>query len=77
MDEQPVACLESLQQDETIDRQTLAKDFSACASEVAPFLDNREMPRQVASGFEDLNALGVALSLAVMDQKDELDSTIK
>lgn len=46
-----VACLESLQRGETIDREALARDFPEYAVEVQPFLDDRQFLEQVAADF--------------------------
>jgi serine/threonine protein kinase len=57
-----VACLESLQRGETIDREELAKDFPKYADEVGQFLEDRQMLEQAAAQFGDVEPSQVALS---------------
>jgi WD40 repeat protein/tRNA A-37 threonylcarbamoyl transferase component Bud32 len=49
-----VACLESLQRGETIDRDALARDYPKFAAEIARFLDDRRLLEQVTSQFSDV-----------------------
>ncbi len=58
-----VACLESLQRGEMIDRQALARDFPQYAPDVEQFLDDRDMLERVASDFHDVDTSSVALSV--------------
>ncbi len=44
-----VACLESLQRGETVDRDALARDFPQYASDVGQFLEDRELLEQACS----------------------------
>lgn len=46
-----VACLESLERGETIDRDALADDYPKYAAQVGQFLDDRERLKRVASAF--------------------------
>ncbi len=56
-----VACLESLERGETIDRDALAKDYPKYASEVAQFLEDRQLLEQVATEFGDVEPSHVAI----------------
>ena len=58
-----VACLESLQRGETIDRDALAADFPRFASEVAQFLDDRQLLERVTSDFGDVEPSQVAIGV--------------
>lgn len=57
-----VACMESLQRGETIDREALAKDFPKFAAEVAQFLNDRQLLERVASEFDDVEPSQVAIA---------------
>jgi serine/threonine protein kinase len=57
-----VACLESLQRGETIDREALARDFPRYAFDVEQFLDDRQLLEQVTSEFGDVKPSRIAIS---------------
>ena len=57
-----VACLESLQRGETIDRDALARDFPQYASDIGQFLEDRELLEHAAAGFGDAEPSQIAIS---------------
>ena len=56
-----VACLESLQRGETIDRESLARDFPKYASDVGQFLEDRQLLEQVAADFGDVEPSQISI----------------
>lgn len=57
-----VACLESLERGNVIDRDALARDYPKYASEVGQFLEDRQLLRQVAKEFGDVEPSRVAIT---------------
>ena len=58
-----VACLESLQRGESINRDALARDFPKYALDVEQFLEDRQLLEQVASEFGDVEPSQIAISV--------------
>ena len=58
-----VACLESLQRGESINRDALARDFPKYALDVEQFLEDRQLLEQVASEFGDVEPSQIAVSV--------------
>lgn len=51
-----VACLESLERGEVVDREKLVREHPAYATEVSRFLDDRQLLERVTSGFGNVEA---------------------
>ena len=71
-----VACLESLQRGETIDRDALAQQYPEFAFKVEQFLEDRQLLQQVAVGFGDVEPshfafLGNERTVGSSDDLDE------
>jgi hypothetical protein len=58
-----VACLESLQRGQSINRDALARDFPKYALDVEQFLEDRQLLEQVASEFGDVEPSQIAISV--------------
>lgn len=57
-----VACLESLQHGEAIDRDALTQDYPEFAAEIAQFLDDRQLLEQMASQFAKVEPSRVTIA---------------